>query len=278
MKVIERFDCTGCGDVDTSKIVIPDAQGMIQGLSGRKLKLTNYMKTNNISENKEFRVGLKCLSDIYTTVVRDKIVANYKLKNWDEQHKRALASVQRDIDSFDNKNSGNNNLSVRDKLKKEDNDNSLEFLNYCEKKYADIKTTYDCVLFETNEGWIAVIDLTHTVGILYVSWLKNRIQILNRFLVRISISFFRNLFDFNWNIRKGIFIFILYSYYIFYFASIIKYIFLIQGDLENALQISEYTKTHDIQSIDDFISVSINVYDNGNMLELVGMCSKWIKL
>lgn len=168
MKVIERFDCTGCGDVDTKKVVIPDAQGMIVGLSGRKLKLTNFMKTNNISENNEYRLGLKCLSEIYTSAVREKIIANYKLKNWDEPHKRALASVQRDIDAFDSKNSNNNgnSLSVSDKLKKENNESSLEFLSYCEKKYADIKTTYDIVLFETNQGWVAVIDLSNKVCII----------------------------------------------------------------------------------------------------------------
>jgi hypothetical protein len=37
-KVIERFDCSGAGDVDTSTVVqVKD--GEIQGLSGRKLKV-----------------------------------------------------------------------------------------------------------------------------------------------------------------------------------------------------------------------------------------------
>jgi hypothetical protein len=38
-KVIERFDCSGAGDVDTSTVVqVKD--GEIQGLSGRKLKVS----------------------------------------------------------------------------------------------------------------------------------------------------------------------------------------------------------------------------------------------
>lgn len=150
--------------MDTKKVVTPDAEGMILGLSGRKLKLTDFMKTNNMSEAKEYRVGLKSLSDIFTSVVREKIIANYKLRNWDEPHKRALASVEREIDAFETKNSGNtNNLTIPEKLKKENYDSSLEFLNYCEKKYSDVKATFDCVLFETKEGWIAVLDLTHKV-------------------------------------------------------------------------------------------------------------------
>lgn len=40
-KIIERFDCSGAGDVDTSKVVqAPD--GYILGLTGRKLKVCLY--------------------------------------------------------------------------------------------------------------------------------------------------------------------------------------------------------------------------------------------
>lgn len=37
-KVIERFDCSGAGDVDTSKVV-QATDGFITGLSGRRLKV-----------------------------------------------------------------------------------------------------------------------------------------------------------------------------------------------------------------------------------------------
>lgn len=39
VKVIERFDCSGCGDVDTSKKVSATADGFITGLSGHKIKV-----------------------------------------------------------------------------------------------------------------------------------------------------------------------------------------------------------------------------------------------
>lgn len=39
MKVIERYDCSGCGDVDTSKKVAVSADGTIVGLSGRVLRV-----------------------------------------------------------------------------------------------------------------------------------------------------------------------------------------------------------------------------------------------
>lgn len=38
-KVIERFDCSGSGDVDTSTIIRKVTDGGITGLTGRKLKV-----------------------------------------------------------------------------------------------------------------------------------------------------------------------------------------------------------------------------------------------
>lgn len=39
-KVIERFDCTGCGDTDTkTKVVLSEGSDHIVGLSGRQLKV-----------------------------------------------------------------------------------------------------------------------------------------------------------------------------------------------------------------------------------------------
>lgn len=45
------------------------------------------------------------------------------------------------------------------------------------------------------------------------------------------------------------------------------------GDLDRALYLREYSKFQDIQSINEYLSISINVFDDGNVLEIVGMCS-----
>lgn len=67
------------------------------------------MKINNISN--EYRIGLKNLSDLYPSRVRDKIVADAKLKKWDEHNKKALADNSRELSDFEIKNSSNfNNL------------------------------------------------------------------------------------------------------------------------------------------------------------------------
>lgn len=73
------------------------------GLSGRTLKISDYMKTNNSSN--EFRLGLKSLIDLYPQRIREKITADAKQKTWDENNKRVLAEISRDIAEFDAKNS-----------------------------------------------------------------------------------------------------------------------------------------------------------------------------
>ncbi|KAG5677346.1 hypothetical protein PVAND_007111 [Polypedilum vanderplanki] len=204
-KVIERFDCSGCGDVQTTT-VINSNEDTIVGLSGRTLKLSNYMKNNNASS--EYRLGLKSLSDLYPSRIYDKIIADAKQKQWDEHHKKIVADVAREIAENDAKNSNSNNLSFKDKLAKENLDGFNDFLTSCEKKFTETKTTYDCILFKSKEsGWIAVIDISE------------------------------------------------------------------KGDLENAAVIREYSKFYDMVKIDDYLSVSINVHDDGNTLEIVGMCS-----
>ena len=64
------------------------------------------MKNNNINGN-DYHIGLKCLYDLYPAKVRERIIADYKLKSWDEPQKQLLANISREIDEFEtlNKNS-----------------------------------------------------------------------------------------------------------------------------------------------------------------------------
>jgi hypothetical protein len=88
--------------MNTTSIVTATAD-TITGLSGKTLKVSNFMKTNNLSS--EYRLGLKNFSDLYSSRVRDKILGDSKLKNWDEYNKKALADVARELMEFDAKNS-----------------------------------------------------------------------------------------------------------------------------------------------------------------------------
>lgn len=93
-------------------------------------------------------------------------------------------------------------------MSKENLDGLNDFLSSYDKKFLETKTTYDCILFKSKDGyWVAIIDISES------------------------------------------------------------------GDLENAAVIREYSKFYDMIKIDDYLSVSINVHDDGNTLEIVGMCS-----
>lgn len=50
-----------------------------------------------------------------------------------------------------------------------------------------------------------------------------------------------------------------------------------QGDLENCPLLGEYSITHDYASLTllDNLNFSINVHDDGDTLELVGLCCKF---
>uniref|UniRef100_A0A1A9X3J7 Tripeptidyl-peptidase 2 n=1 Tax=Glossina brevipalpis TaxID=37001 RepID=A0A1A9X3J7_9MUSC len=208
VKVIERFDCTGCGDVDVSKKVTADENGFINGLSGRKLKLSSQMLSSNNTANGEYHIGLKTFFDLSPTKVRENQLNAEKTKKWDGPNKTAIAEISRKINEFETQNSESaKSLPWDKKLIKEDLDGTLELLNNYEKMYNDIKTTFDCILYATNNGWQAVIDITE------------------------------------------------------------------KGDLENALHIGEYCKTYEIKNVNDFLSISMNVHDEGNVLEIVGMCT-----
>ncbi|KAH8353988.1 hypothetical protein KR067_007682 [Drosophila pandora] len=208
VKVIERYDCSGCGDVDMKKKVTPDEKGCLKGLSGNTLKLSPELLALNTDPEKSVRVGLKSFSDLVPSKVRSNILAQAKLKHWDKPHKTATANVSRKIVEFESQNPGEaSKLPWDKKIVKDNLDFELEMLNGYEKMYNEIKTSYDCVLFPTTEGWLAIIDTTE------------------------------------------------------------------QGDLEQALRIGEYSVTHETRNVDDFLSISVNVHDEGNVLEIVGMCS-----
>lgn len=161
-KVVERFDCTGCGDVEMTKKATPDNNNTITGLSGRSLKVSKLMKEKCSSQ--EYRLGLKNLFDLYPSKVREKISAEERLKWWDEPYKKAAAEIQRKISSVDKKGASASTLSLEEKLSQENNEALAEVNNYFEKKFSDLKTTYDCISFQAADGlWYAVIDTTETV-------------------------------------------------------------------------------------------------------------------
>lgn len=70
---------------------------------------------------------------------------------------------------------------MREKLQKDDLENALECLQTYEKQIADIKTSYDCFVYPTNNGWKAVIDIDNV---------SNRFNAMQRKMRLTRIFFF----------------------------------------------------------------------------------------
>lgn len=111
-------------------------------------------------------MGLKSLHDLFPAKVREKINAEARQKWWDEPYKKTAAEILRKTSSVEKKG---NSLGLTEKLVQENNESLAEINNLFEKKFAELKTTYDCVTFKGKDGlWYAVIDTTETVMMIIV--------------------------------------------------------------------------------------------------------------
>lgn len=98
VKIVERYDCSGCGDVDTSTVRTPDAQGFITGFTGRKLKIPKDWKC----ENNVYHIGVKNAFELFPSKLKERIELLRKEKQWDADHKIAVAEASRKIQKFEN--------------------------------------------------------------------------------------------------------------------------------------------------------------------------------
>ncbi|XP_076246823.1 tripeptidyl-peptidase 2-like isoform X2 [Calliopsis andreniformis] len=150
-KIIERYDCSGAGDVDTSKVVqAPD--GYINGITGRKLKVPS----NWVNPTGQYHIGVKNLYSLYPGKLKERVLQERKKRLWDSCQKTALAEATRELQEFEAKNPQLTTLEER--LKKEELEARVEVLNNIEKKYNDLGPTYDCIVFHDGDVWRACID------------------------------------------------------------------------------------------------------------------------
>ncbi|KAJ8930438.1 hypothetical protein NQ314_016765 [Rhamnusium bicolor] len=126
VKVIERFDCSGCGDVNTTTIVTP----------------TDGIPSSWKNPEGTYRLGVKHAFDLYPDRLKDRVKSEYKKKCWDEGHRKSCTP----------------NLNEADKLEKENLDAKLDILNNYEKKFNDVGPIYDCILFNDGEKWVCCVD------------------------------------------------------------------------------------------------------------------------
>ena len=217
-KLIDRLDGSGAGDVDTSKVVeskLVDGQRTIEGLTGRTLVIPKDWK----NPTDKWHVGVKNAFDLYPRGLKERMVHDRQEKLWDPEHKKSQAeAVKKQQVKSDGDNEKEDNVSLMEKLVKDNNDVEVEMAEALEKKFkdnsvchwlSDCGPVYDCVVYDSGAGLRAGIDTSEA------------------------------------------------------------------GELSQGLHLGIYRETREwgTLSVGDQISVSVNIWEDGNLLEVVSMPS-----
>jgi tripeptidyl-peptidase-2 len=129
-----------------SKIVTPDEDGYITGISGRKLMIPS----NWINPSGQYHVGVKPVYELYTKGVKERIEVKRKEDNWDKKHRLLMAEANRKLTKEQsNGNKSTDNLTPLEKLDKEDIEAQLEVIYYI--------VTKDSFLLQQNYIYIYYI-------------------------------------------------------------------------------------------------------------------------
>ncbi|KAH1151951.1 hypothetical protein GYH30_045439 [Glycine max] len=150
-KVLDVIDCTGSGDIDTSKVVKADSDGRICGASGASLVINTSWK----NPSGEWRVGYKLVYELFTEGVISRLKKERK-KKWDEKNQEEIARAVKQLADFDQQQ-----IKVEDvklKMFREDLQNRLDILRRQSESYDDKGPVIDAVVWHDGEVWRAALD------------------------------------------------------------------------------------------------------------------------
>nr|KYP62018.1 Tripeptidyl-peptidase 2 [Cajanus cajan] len=150
-KVLDVIDCTGSGDIDTSKVVKADADGHIFGASGASLVINTSWK----NPSGEWHVGYKLVYELFTEDLISRLKKERK-KKWDEKNQEEIARAVKQLADFDQQH-----IKVEDvKLKRtrEDLQNRLDILRKQSESYDDKGPVIDAVVWHDGEVWRVALD------------------------------------------------------------------------------------------------------------------------
>ncbi|KAM0869156.1 hypothetical protein ACQ4PT_040859 [Festuca glaucescens] len=150
-KILDVIDCTGSGDVDTSKVVKADADGAIVGASGTRLIVNSSWK--NPSE--EWRVGYKLVYELFTDTLISRLKKERK-KKWDEENQEAISGALNQLNEFEKKHSKPDDAKL--KKAKEDLQDRLDCLRKQADGYDDRGPVIDVVVWHDGDVWRVAVD------------------------------------------------------------------------------------------------------------------------
>ncbi|KAG0495292.1 hypothetical protein HPP92_006286 [Vanilla planifolia] len=142
-KIIDILDCTGSGDVDTSKVVKVDADGYIAGASGARLLINPSWR----NPSQEWHIGCKLVYELFTEELMSRIKKERK-KRWHEKNQEAISNAIEHLNDFDKKNPIIEDSELQ--RFREDLQNKLDFL-----KRNIVSIVTDCSPHGTHVAGIA---------------------------------------------------------------------------------------------------------------------------
>ncbi|XP_027359339.1 tripeptidyl-peptidase 2-like isoform X3 [Abrus precatorius] len=150
-KILDVIDCSGSGDIDTSKVVKADADGCICGASGASLVINTSWK----NPSGEWHVGYKLVYELFTEDLTSRLKKERK-KKWDEKNQEEIARAVKQLADFDQQH-----IKIEDaKLKRsrEDLQNRLDILRRQSESYDDKGPAIDAVVWHDGEVWRVALD------------------------------------------------------------------------------------------------------------------------
>uniref|UniRef100_A0AC34FNT0 Peptidase S8/S53 domain-containing protein n=1 Tax=Panagrolaimus sp. ES5 TaxID=591445 RepID=A0AC34FNT0_9BILA len=149
-KIIDCLDLTGAADVDTSTIKKADENGILIGLTERKLKIPKDWK----NPSGDWHLGTKPLYELYTKAVKDRINSSKK-EELQKKNKSAIAEALKELNEH-KKKFGSKTKKISDKEDREEINAKLEYLKEDEKQEIE-SPIFDCIVWFDGEKWKACI-------------------------------------------------------------------------------------------------------------------------
>ncbi|KAH7538028.1 hypothetical protein FEM48_Zijuj03G0155900 [Ziziphus jujuba var. spinosa] len=178
-KILDVLDCTGSGDVDTSKVVKADENGCISGASGTSLVVNSAWK----NPSGEWHVGYKFVYELFTSDLASRLKKERK-KKWDEKNQEEIAKAVKNLDEFDQVGENaafqfpelvtdnqilniqitctfHKHIKVEDadlKRVREDLQNRIDYLRKQADSYDDKGPIIDAVVWHDGDVWRVALD------------------------------------------------------------------------------------------------------------------------
>ena len=241
-KLIERIDASGAGDVEMTKEV-EVVDGYITGLTGLKMKMPSDWCEKNVKSNK-FRIGCKRVYSLYPKILRERMQKEKVEKAWDPHHKKSLAKITNAIEQFESSKSGETVTGIMVTL----------LLKYDWKNQIFLDVGKDKLVKDNLD---AELDLLMQMDKKMRSSGGQNCSLANGIIDTEIGPIFDVISYFNGE----------------HWTVIINNTE--DGDLENALVLRPFSiaQEYGVLTKEDSLNVSVNIHNDGDIVEIVGLCS-----